>query len=700
MQTKGIGRLAALLLAALLALVLLPGAALALTADGAVETAEELINALNAGGEVNVKLGANITLTTTRQQFAISGKTVTLDLNGFALTREGTGSSPLFSINNGGKLTINDQKGGGSITSSYPVELWSNSTFVLNGGDLISAKGTVIDIFDGAKNVLAEMNGGSAGFTDTATNIDNVLGIRGGENVKVNINGGEIAADPDGRLAVYISGKKAGAIEVTIAGDSRITATGKAIQAYSGAVINVSGNAEIHSENGNAISTQSGYGVVSLTVGGDSRITTGSRMSAALSAQEDSSVIVEGNATVSSLETSDSASAKVQGSSSVGKLEREDSSSLTVTSCRTDDLANVKAFLDPDAAVAKITDGSGSAFYVGEALETRAAGVSEGDEIDVLSGDVALTNLPDGVTVKNSGGGTVSANGKDVAAGDSYTVETPLAIRITAQPRDAIVTEGETATFTIAVEGGTPYYQWRKSTDGGRTFAFIAGENGASYTTSATTVENDGYRYDCLVIEEADKDSLADLGSLAEGRDYVQSSAATLTVKAAEEEPAPGGEDDVPLAIRITAQPRDAIVTEGETATFTIAVEGGTPYYQWRKSTDGGRTFAFIAGENGASYTTSATTVENDGYRYDCLVIEEADKDSLADLGSLAEGRDYVQSSAATLTVKAAEEEPAPGGEDDVPPTGEGPLLYVALGVAALCLLGLALPALRRGNRG
>ena len=89
-------------------------------------------------------------------------------------------------------------------------------------------------------------------------------------------------------------------------------------------------------------------------------------------------------------------------------------------------------------------------------------------------------------------------------------------------------------------------------------------------------------------------------------------------MKAAEEEPAPGGEDDVPLAIRITAQPRDAIVTEGETATFTIAVEGGTPYYQWRKSTDGGRTFAFIAGENGASYTTSATTVENDGYRYDC----------------------------------------------------------------------------------
>ena len=261
MQTKGIGRLAALLLAALLALVLLPGAALALTADGAVETAEELINALNAGGEVNVKLGANITLTTTRQQFAISGKTVTLDLNGFALTREGTGSSPLFSINNGGKLTINDQKGGGSITSSYPVELWSNSTFVLNGGRPHIGQRHRHRYLRRRQNVLAEMNGAAQGLRIRPPNIDNVLGIRGGENVKVNINGGEIAADPDGRLAVYISGKKAGAIEVTIAGDSRITATGKAIQAYSGAVINVSGNAEIHSENGNAISTQSGYGV-------------------------------------------------------------------------------------------------------------------------------------------------------------------------------------------------------------------------------------------------------------------------------------------------------------------------------------------------------------------------------------------------------------------------------------------------------
>ena len=196
--------------------------------------------------------------------------------------------------------------------------------------------------------------------------------------------------------------------------------------------------------------------------------------------------------------------------------------------------ANPAAWADEGTPVAQLT-----AFRPAGRLRRRrggyrqaAAGVSEGDEIDVLSGDVALTNLPTAVMVTNSGGGTVSANGEDVAAGDSYTVETPLAIRITAQPRDAIVTEarrrrhhrrrGRHAVLSVAQVD-------RRRQD----VRLHRGGDGASYTTSATTVENDGYRYDCLVIEEADKDSLADLGSLAEGRDYVRSSAATLTVKAA-----------------------------------------------------------------------------------------------------------------------------------------------------------------------
>ena len=36
------------------------------------------------------------------------------------------------------------------------------------------------------------------------------------------------------------------------------------------------------------------------------------------------------------------------------------------------------------------------------------------------------------------------------------------------------------------------------------------------------------------------------------------------------------------------------------------------------------------------------------------------------------------------------------GAEPEVPPTGDSPLLYAAIGAAVLCLLGLCLPALRK----
>lgn len=77
----------AALFAVVVMLVMLPTAAFAMTADGGVETEDELVAAINAGGDV--KLGASITITTASRQFKISGTTVTLDLNGFALTREG-----------------------------------------------------------------------------------------------------------------------------------------------------------------------------------------------------------------------------------------------------------------------------------------------------------------------------------------------------------------------------------------------------------------------------------------------------------------------------------------------------------------------------------------------------------------------------------------------------------------------------------
>lgn len=568
----------ALLVAALLVFALLPGAALAKTADGGVETVDELTSAINAGG--NVKLGTNIEITNENLGYKISGKSVVLDLNGFALTRAGTTDTKLFQISNGGSLTITDSKGTGSITSSYPVDLRSNSTFVLNGGAITSPKGAAIDIYTLASNVTVEINGGSA-----YASADNSFGIRGNSNIKVDINGGTISANPGNRLAMYISGKD-NSIEINMTG-GKVTAQSQAIQAYSGAVINVSGDAEIHSNSGVAISTQSGYGVVELNVKGGS-ITSGT--SYAVQAREKSVVNIEAG-TISgntAIFASDLAMIQMSGGKAEGTRQAVGSSgtpSIVMTGGEFN--KDVHQYVSEDTSIAKVTSKDGTTYAVGKSIDDKAAGVSSGDTIEVLRGNVVLKNLPGGVKVTNSGAGKVSANGVNVAPGNTVTVESGLPFTIvTDTPKDCIVTEGETATFTVEVDFGVNEdkqlgYQWRKSTDGGKTFKVIEGANEASYTTSKTTLANNGYQYECIVF---------DPGSLMRTR----------------------------------------------------------------------------------SSLTDADIEAMDGA--------------------------YLRSRAATLNVKEAGAEPEPG-EPVVPPTGDSPLLYAAIGAAVLCLLGLCLPALRK-NRG
>jgi sugar lactone lactonase YvrE len=94
------------------------------------------------------------------------------------------------------------------------------------------------------------------------------------------------------------------------------------------------------------------------------------------------------------------------------------------------------------------------------------------------------------------------------------------------------------------------------------------------------------------------------------------------------------------VAAAITTQPAGQSVTAGATATFSV-VAGGTPApsYQWQSSTDGGATFASIAGATASSYTTPATTTGQTGTQFRVVV-----SNPLA----------AVDSSPATLTVAAA----------------------------------------------
>ena len=67
--------------------------------------------------------------------------------------------------------------------------------------------------------------------------------------------------------------------------------------------------------------------------------------------------------------------------------------------------------------------GTAGQYLVGEnTVEETAADMAEGDILNVLCGDVKLTDVPDGVVIQNSGDGTVSFKGTEIPKDDSITV--------------------------------------------------------------------------------------------------------------------------------------------------------------------------------------------------------------------------------------------------------------------------------------
>lgn len=191
---------------------------------------------------------------------------------------------------------------------------------------------------------------------------------------------------------------------------------------------------------------------------------------------------------------------------------------------------------------------------------------------------------------------------------------------ITDQPDAATVTEGATATFTVAASGtGTLSYQWQVNT--GSSWANVSTGTGgttASYTTPATTVGMSGYQYRCIVTGDTAPPAT--------------SSAAPLTVNAAAVPPA------------VTTHPASQSVVSGTTATFTAAFSGSpAPTVQWQRNPGGNTAWADIAGATGLSYTTPATTLTGGSAN---------NGDAYRAVGTNAAGN--AVTNAATLTVTAA----------------------------------------------
>ena len=168
--------------------------------------------------------------------------------------------------------------------------------------------------------------------------------------------------------------------------------------------------------------------------------------------------------------------------------------------------------------------------------------IGEGESLTIPQG--ASLTVPERTTLTNNGtivnaGGTL--NGEPVGTGKIENKPT-----IDTQPTNATVTEGETASFTVAANGENLSYQWQQRTDSGQNWTDISGAKAATYTTVATTTDMSGTQYRCVVSNSA--------GS-------VTSNAATLTVNAA--------------MVSVTGVSLDKITLElftGNTVTLTATV--------------------------------------------------------------------------------------------------------------------------------
>ena len=105
---------------------------------------------------------------------------------------------------------------------------------------------------------------------------------------------------------------------------------------------------------------------------------------------------------------------------------------------------------------------------------------------------------------------SIDANGVSLTTTITITISAAgivTAPSITAQPGNATVKAGETATFTIAASGTGLTYQWKIDRNDGNGWVNIDGATAASYTTSTVDISCNGFKYQCVVSNSAGTDT-------------------------------------------------------------------------------------------------------------------------------------------------------------------------------------------------
>ena len=235
------------------------------------------------------------------------------------------------------------------------------------------------------------------------------------------------------------------------------------------------------------------------------------------------------------------------------------------------------------------------------------------------------TKFPSAVTADFAIKGSKSNNGylfrcivtdqsgqKAESSGAKLTVESPIALVITSQPEDTVVTSGETAQFHVTANGEGLSYQWQLSRDNGINWANLNSTKFPSALSADFEIKAsksvDGYLFRCVVSDQS-------------GVSLTSGSARLETYK----------------VLKILADPQDTAVNSGETAEFTVSAEGNGLSYQWQYSEDG--SYWHIFSDDNRSAKTKTLSVPADSalnqYVYRCTVTDRYETALTSDWASL-----------------------------------------------------------------
>jgi hypothetical protein len=207
-----------------------------------------------------------------------------------------------------------------------------------------------------------------------------------------------------------------------------------------------------------------------------------------------------------------------------------------------------------------------------------------------------------------------SSNGGDTPnspspAPSSATSQNPV-VHITSQPANASVAEGSTATFSVHSDDVGATYQWYRGDTA------IPGAVFPSYTTPPTTSADNGVTFSVKVTNSGGSvtSTVATLSVASTSTPAPSPGPTSAPTPSPTPSPAPGPSPaPAPSAPAITAQPANAAVQTGATATFSVSATG-SPSYQWK------RNGVAIVGATGATYTAPPASYVDQGAAFTVTV--------------------------------------------------------------------------------